>query len=83
MKSRWASCSVKGTLTLNKATKYLPKDLVAYIIYHEVCHIIELKHSAKFWKCISQKYPNYREMERLLLAYEIKLGLRKELPVSN
>ena len=83
MKSRWASCSAKGTLTLNKAARYLPTDLVAYIIYHEVCHIIEPKHNARFWKCISQKYPNYREMERLLLAYEIKLGLRKELLVSN
>jgi len=82
MKSRWASCSAKGTLTLNKAAKYLPEDLVAYIIYHEVCHIIEPKHNAKFWKCISQKYPNYREMERLLLAYEIKLGLRRDLLIS-
>ena len=41
MKSRWASCSAKGTLTLNKAAKYLPEDLVAYVIYHEVCHITD------------------------------------------
>jgi len=83
MKSRWASCSAKGTLTLNKAARYLPEDLVAYIIYHEVCHVIEPKHNTRFWEFVSQMYPNYREMERLLLAYEIKLGLRRELLVSD
>ena len=83
MKSRWASCSAKGTLTLNKAARYLPEDLVAYIIYHEVCHIVEPKHNARFWECISRKYPNYKELERMLLAYEIKLGLKKGLLTDN
>lgn len=75
MKTRWASCSSKGILTLNKAAIYLPDDIIAYIIYHEVCHILEPRHNSKFWECISKKYPNYREIERMLMAYEIKLGL--------
>lgn len=76
MKTRWASCSSKGILTLNNAAKYLPDDIIAYIIYHEVCHILEPRHNSKFWECISTKYPNFREIERILMAYEIKLALR-------
>lgn len=75
MKSRWASCSPKGTITINTLASYLPDHLISYIIYHEICHIIEPKHNKDFWICIQKRYPNYKEMEKELLAYEIKLGL--------
>ena len=73
MKTRWASCSPKGTLTINALARYLPGHLISYIIYHEVCHIIEPKHNEVF-KAHLQKYcPNYKELEKELLAYEIRL----------
>ncbi len=75
MKTRWASCSPSGTITLNSITRHLPDNLLAYIIYHEVCHIIAPKHNYMFHQCITKYYPNYRGLEKLLLAYEIKLGL--------
>ncbi len=75
MKTRWASCSQKGTITVNILAKHLPNHLISYIIYHEICHIIEPKHTKAFWKCVQKYYPNYKELEKELLVYEVKLGL--------
>lgn len=75
MKTRWGSCSPKGTITINMLARYLPNHLITYIIYHEICHIIEPRHNKAFWKCVEKHCPNYRELEEELLAYEVKLGL--------
>jgi len=78
MKTRWASCSFKGTITVNSLAIYLPEHLIAYIVYHEICHLIEPRHNGAFLECLRKRYPNYRELEKELLAYEIKLGLHSE-----
>ena len=75
MKTRWASCSPKGTITINTLATHLPNHLISYIIYHEICHIIEPRHNKAFWECVEEHCPNYRELEEELLAYEVKLGL--------
>jgi len=77
MKTRWASCSPKGTITINKLARFLPDHLISYIVYHEICHIIDPKHDKSFRTCIQKYYPNYKELERRLLIYEVKLGLHE------
>jgi len=74
MKTRWASCSLKGTITVNSLAIHLPEHLISYIVYHEICHLIEPRHNEAFLECIRRHYPNYKELEKELLAYEIKLG---------
>ncbi len=75
MKTRWTSCSPKGTITINVLAKYLPTHLISYIIYHEICHIIEAKHNKEFRTCTKKYYPNYKILEKELMLYEIKIGL--------
>lgn len=77
MKTRWASCSPKGTLTVNSYAEYLPDHLLLYIVYHEICHVLESKHNKYFWDCVGKHVPRYRELERELVAYELKLDLNK------
>ena len=43
------------------------------IIYHEICHLIEPKHNRIFFEYIRRRYPNYKDIEKELIAYEIKL----------
>jgi len=69
MKTKWASCSSKRNLTINELTKHLPEQLLGYIIYHEMVHLFEKRHTEKFWKLVSKRYANYQELERKLLAY--------------
>ncbi len=82
MKTRWASCSPKGTITINTLARHLPNHLISYIIYHEICHIIEPRHNKAFWTCVQKHYPNYRELEEDLLMYEVKLGLHDSRETS-
>ncbi len=69
MKSKWASCSSKGNITINSFLKYLPKNLIEYVLYHELIHLKEKKHNENFWRLISRKYTNYEEMEKDLFIY--------------
>jgi predicted metal-dependent hydrolase len=69
MKSKWGSCSKNKNLTINSLLKYLPDNLIRYVIFHEMIHLIERKHNEQYWKIISKKFPNYHEMEKDLLIY--------------
>jgi len=69
MKSRWGSCSSKKNISINNYSMYLPENLIEYLIFHEVAHLVELNHSRKFWAIIKSKFPDYKEMERELSIY--------------
>ena len=69
MKTKWASCSSRRNLTINELMKYLPEQLIRYVVYHELAHLIQKKHNEKFWRIISRKYPDYQKFENQLLAY--------------
>ncbi|MBE5748009.1 MAG: M48 family metallopeptidase [Clostridiales bacterium] len=48
-KSIWGSCNEKKEIRLNAKIVMLPKDLMEYVIVHELCHMTEMNHSEKFW----------------------------------
>ena len=51
-KSRWGSCSAKGSINLNACLLFLPERLARYIILHELCHTGQMNHSPAFWKLV-------------------------------
>jgi hypothetical protein len=69
MRTKWASCSSKRNLTINTLMKNLPENLIEYIIYHELTHLIEKKHNDRFWRLISRKFKNYQKLETSLFHY--------------
>jgi hypothetical protein len=69
MKTKWASNSKNGNLTVNTLTKYLSQDAIEYIIYHEITHSIERKHNENFWNIINRKFPDYQTKEKDLLTF--------------
>jgi len=65
-KTRWGSCSKKGSLNFNVRIIGLPPELSDYIIVHELCHLAELNHSRNFWALVAQTLPNHRQLRRSL-----------------
>jgi predicted metal-dependent hydrolase len=65
-KSRWGSCSRRGTISLNWRLILAPEFVRDYIILHELAHRRQMNHSDKFWQEVEQLYPDYLTAERWL-----------------
>ncbi len=58
-KSRWGCCTPHGTLRFCWRLVMAPMDIIDYVVVHELAHLKELNHSAKFWKLLSNTLPDY------------------------
>jgi predicted metal-dependent hydrolase len=65
-KTRWGSCSSKSTISLSWRLILAPSPVLDYVAAHEVAHLVELNHSPRFWKVVSDLCPGFREQERWL-----------------
>lgn len=59
-KRQWGSCSGKNSLCFSYKTSLLPIELVDYVVVHELAHIIEKNHSAKFYAVVEKYLPDYK-----------------------
>ena len=59
-RSRWASCSGRGTISLNYKLLFLPPALVDHVMLHELAHTRHLDHSARFWQLLARMDPHWR-----------------------
>jgi len=64
--SRWGSCSTKGNLNFSTKLLFAPEDTIDYVIIHELAHRIEMNHSSRFWKLVSDAMPDYKKHEKWL-----------------
>jgi len=65
-RSRWGSCSARSTISLNWRLVQTPDFVRDYIIYHELMHLREMNHSARFWARVEEVCPGWREAEAWL-----------------
>jgi predicted metal-dependent hydrolase len=67
-RTRWGSCSTRGTVSLNCSLLFLNPDIVRYLFVHELAHTRHMNHSADFWRLVESMEPDYRRLDRDLLA---------------
>ena len=67
-KSRWGSCSRRGTISLNWRLIQTPVFVRDYIILHELAHRRQMNHSDKFWLEVERLCPDYLIAEKWLKA---------------
>lgn len=60
--TRWGSCTYAKNINLNVKLLFLPREITAYILIHELCHTRHLNHSEKFWHLVETFVPNYRQL---------------------
>jgi predicted metal-dependent hydrolase len=65
-RSRWGSCSLRGTISLNWRLIQTPPFVQDYLILHELAHFEHPNHSKRFWRRVLELCPNYREAEHWL-----------------
>lgn len=58
-RSRWGSCSSRGTLMYSWRLIMAPPAVLDYVAAHEVAHLVEMNHSAAFWAVVAQLFPDH------------------------
>ena len=65
-RTRWASCSGQGTISLNYKLLFLPNHLVGYILTHELCHTRHMNHAERFWSLVKSFEPACKDHDKEL-----------------
>lgn len=73
-KSRWGSCSPRGTISLNWRLIQTPDPVRDYIMLHELCHLRHMNHSARFWGEVKRVCPDFEPAETWLKKHAPLLG---------
>jgi len=60
-RSKWGSCSGKGNLNFNCILMLAPPEVLDSVVVHELCHLKEMNHSAKFYAEVLRVFPTYYE----------------------
>ena len=75
MKTQWGSCNhAAGNIRLNTELVKKPKDLLEYVIVHELAHLLEPTHSDRFVAVLDLHYPQWREARAELNALPLGAG---------
>lgn len=73
MKSKWGSCNPKGKICLNTWLQVLPAELIAFVVFHELAHLKVRNHGPEFKALIRAEFPHYRELDKKLRLYSLKI----------
>jgi predicted metal-dependent hydrolase len=65
-RSRWGSCSRRGTVSLNWRLVQAPSTVRDYLILHELAHLREMNHSRRFWREVEKMCPEFTQAESWL-----------------
>jgi predicted metal-dependent hydrolase len=72
-KTRWGSCSARGTISLNWRLIHAPPFVQDYLIIHELMHRRQMNHSARYWKLVAEAFPRWREAESWLKKTRLEM----------
>lgn len=79
MKTKWGSCNHRARhIRLNTELVKKPKDLLEYVVVHEMVHLLEPTHSERFMEILQKHYPTWREARAELNALPLTAELWKE-----
>ncbi|MFA5866861.1 MAG: SprT family zinc-dependent metalloprotease [Actinomycetota bacterium] len=68
-RSRWGSCSRKGSVNFNWRLVMLPPDMLDYVVVHELYHLKQPDHSPRFWSLLEKTVPDFKQKRKRLREY--------------
>ncbi len=60
-KTRWGSCSMRGSLSFNWKLIQAPIEVLDYVVVHELAHLVEHNHSPRFWAKVAEFFPDHKK----------------------
>ena len=73
-KTRWGSCSAKKTLNFSWRLVMANDAVIDYVAVHELAHITEMNHSARFWAIVTHILPDYKVRQKQLKELQKRLN---------
>ncbi len=58
-RTQWGSCTSRGVVRLNWQLVKMPLHLIDYVVVHELAHLVEMNHSASFWRVVEKVCPDH------------------------
>mgnify|MGYP002784921407 CR=1 FL=1 len=73
--SHWGSCNTEGRLSFSWRLAFAPREILEYVVCHEVAHLLEMNHSKAFWQIVASICPHWQSSRKWLKQQGNKLYL--------
>jgi predicted metal-dependent hydrolase len=70
-KTRWGSCAGNNALRFSFRLLYCPKEVIDYVVVHELAHTVQHNHSKKFWQVVERYIPDWKARRKWLKSHGI------------
>ncbi len=74
-RTQWGSCDGKNNIRLNWRLVMLDREIVTYVIVHELSHTLHHDHGAEFWRTVEKFMPNYKTVKNRLKSFSVLTGM--------
>ncbi len=74
-RGRWGSCNSYGNIIINYRVVMLPPAIIDYVLVHELCHLVEMNHSKRFWETVEKFLPNFELQRKAIKEYGFLLSM--------
>ena len=82
-KTRWGSCSSRGTLSFNWRLMLAPPAVLDYVVVHELAHLQQMNHSKRFWDVVAQVMPDYKVYRNWLKENGMRLKMQSCMQLND
>lgn len=66
LKTAWGTCTSNKNITINSELMKYDREVIQYVVLHEICHLKYMNHSKEFWNMVKNYMGNYKEVRKRL-----------------
>ena len=66
LKTAWGTCTSNKNITINSELMKYDREVIQYVVLHEICHLKYMNHSKDFWNMVEKYMTNYKEVRKRL-----------------
>lgn len=66
LKTAWGTCTSNKNITINSELMKYDREVIQYVVLHEICHLKYMNHSKEFWNMVEKYMGNYKEVRKRL-----------------